>query len=223
MHLRAERRFSRGFSLMLGYTYSKFMQATEFLNSTDPLPYRVISDLDRPRVFTLSGLWELPVGRGRRYGARMPSPVNFILGNWQLDGTVVRQAGAPLGFGNSLFYGNIKDIPLPKDQRSAEQWFNTNAGFEKNSKLQLQNNIQTFPLRFAGIRTDGQATWNFSLLKTFVVRERLKVQFRAETFNALNHPSFDVPNTTPTSTAFGTITNTISEAREVQFALKITF
>jgi hypothetical protein len=49
------------------------------------------------------------------------------------------------------------------------------------------------------------------------------VQFRAEAYNAWNHASLDTPNTTPTSTAFGTITNTISEPRGFQFALKFTF
>ncbi len=223
MHVRGEKRFAQGYSVQVGYTYSKFMQATEFMNPTDPGPYRVISDLDRPHVFTFSGIWEIPVGRGRRYGAAMPAFANAIAGGWQIDATVIRQAGAPIGFGNALFIGNIKDIPLPKERRTIEQWFNTNAGFEKNSKLQLANNLQSFPLRFSGIRTNGQATWNFSLLKNFKIRELASVQFRAETFNALNHPSFDVPNTSPTSTAFGTITNTISEAREIQLALKIVF
>jgi hypothetical protein len=223
LQVRGEKRFSQGYTLQTGYTYSKFMQATAFLNPTDPTPYRVISDMDRPHVFTLSGLWEIPVGRGRHFGANVPSPINFVLGGWQFDAGVIRQAGAPLGFGNAIFNGNLKDIPLPKDQRSVEHWFNTNAGFEKNSKLVLANNLQAFPLRFGGVRADGQAMWNFSLIKNFRIRERLNAQFRAEAFNALNHPSFDVPNTTPTSTTFGTITNTISEPRGIQFALKFTF
>jgi hypothetical protein len=223
LQVRGEKRLSRGYTLQLGYTYSKFMQATAFLNPTDPTPYEVISDMDRPHVFTLSGLWEIPVGRGRRFGANLAKPVNFVLGGWQVDAGVIRQAGAPLGFGNAIFTGNLKNIPLPKDQRSVEQWFNTNAGFEKNSKLVLANNIQTFPIRFSGVRTDGQAIWNFSLIKNFRIREHANAQFRAEAFNAMNHPNFDVPNTTPTSSAFGTITNTLSEPRGIQLALKITF
>jgi hypothetical protein len=193
------------------------------MNPSDRTPYRVISDSDRPHVLTVSGVWEIPFGSGRRFGAKAPSPVNFLLGGWQFDAGVVRQAGAPLGFGNAIFNGDLHNIPLPKDQRSDNQWFNVNAGFEKNSKNVLANNIQAFPIRFTGIRADGQATWNFSLIKNFRIRERFNTQFRAEAYNALNHPSFDVPNTTPTSTAFGTITNTLSEPRGIQFALKITF
>jgi hypothetical protein len=223
LHVRGEKRLSWGYTLQIGYTYSKYMQATTFMNPTDPTPYRVISDSDRPQVLTVSGLWEIPVGRGRRFGTNLAKPVNFVLGGWQFDAGVVRQAGAPLGFGNAIFNGDLKNIPLPKDQRSVDHWFNINAGFDKNSKNVLANNIQTFPIRFSGIRADGQATWNFSLIKNFRIRERFNTQFRAEAYNALNHPSFDVPNTTPTSSAFGTITNTLSEPREIQFALKITF
>jgi hypothetical protein len=223
LQLRSEKRFGKGASVQLNYTYSKFMQATEFLNPTDPSPYRVISDLDRPHVLSISGLWEVPVGHGRRYLSQGPKAVDFIAGGWQLQSTAVRQAGAPLGFGNAIFNGDLHNIPLPKDQRSVDDWFNVNAGFNKVSAQQLANNIITFPLRFAGVRADGQNTWNFSLIKNYKVRERVGVQFRAEVYNAMNHPSFDVPNTSPTNSSFGVITAVVSEPRNWQFALKLTY
>jgi outer membrane cobalamin receptor len=134
----------------------------------------------------------------------------------------VRQSGQPLGFGNALFLGDIHDISLPKDQRSPDQWFNT-SGFNKVSAQQLANNLQTFPIRFSGIRSDGQATWNFSLIKNYKIRERVGVQFRAEVYNTMNHPSFSTPNTSPTNSSFGTSTAVDSEPRNWQFALKTTF
>ncbi len=223
MQLRTERRMSKGFTLQAGYTYSKFMQATEFLNPTDPMPYRSVSDLDRPHVLTFSGVWELPVGRGRQFGSNMGGAANTILGGWQFNGTAIRQAGAPLGFGNAIFVGDVKSIALSKDQRGPDRWFNTTAGFNTVSNQQLANSIRTFPLRFSGVRADGQSTWNFSLLKTFKLYERLNAQFRAEVYNAGNHPSFDVPNTTPTNSSFGAVTAVVSEPRNWQFALKLTF
>jgi len=223
LQVRGEKRFASGFSLQTAYTFSKFMQATEFLNPTDPTPYRVISDVDRPHVFTFSGLWELPFGRGRRFGRSMPSVANALAGGWQLNGAIIRQAGPPLAFGNIIFNGNLKDIPLPKSQRSVDRWFNIDAGFERNSARQLANNIRAFPLRLSGVRGDGQATWNFSLLKNMRIHERLSAEFRVESYNTMNHPSFDVPNRTPTSSAFGAITNTTSEPRGFQFALKLKF
>jgi hypothetical protein len=223
LQVRVEKRFAHGYTLQNGYTWSKFMQATEFQNASDPVPYRVISDMDRPHVFTSSGLWELPFGTGRRFGSGMPAAVNFVVGGWQLNGTVVRQSGTPLGFGNALFVGNIKDIALPKDQRSPDRWFNINAGFNRVSAQQLANNIQTFPIRFSGIRSDGQSTWNFSLLKNHRIGEKAAVQFRAEVYNVMNHPSFDVPNTSPTNSSFGIVTAVVSEPRNWQFGLKINF
>jgi hypothetical protein len=224
LQARAEKRFSNGLSLQAAYTFSKFMQATEMLNNSDTRPYRVISDSDRPHVFTTSSVWEIPVGKGRRFGKTLPPPVSLVLGGWQLQNTIIRQAGQPLGFGsNALFAGDLHNIPLPKGQRDVSQWFNVKAGFNTVSAQQLVNNIITFPLRFSGVRSDGQATWNFSLMKKYKVSERLSVQFRAEVYNAMNHPSFDTPNTSPTSSTFGTVTAAVSEPRNWQFALKLLF
>jgi outer membrane receptor protein involved in Fe transport len=211
LQVKADKRLARGVSAQLGYTWSKYMQATEFQNASDARPYRAISDADRTHVFTLSGVWELPLYRKRWFGG------------WQLNGTAIRQSGTPLGFGNALFIGHVEDIPLPKDQRSPDRWLNTDAGFNKVSAQQLANNIQTFPIRFSGIRSDGQSTWNFSLFKDFRIAEKAKAQFRAEVYNSMNHPSFDVPNTSPTNSSFGTVTAVVSEPRNWQFALKLSF
>ncbi|MGI8741415.1 MAG: carboxypeptidase regulatory-like domain-containing protein [Bryobacteraceae bacterium] len=221
--LRVEKRLSQGLTLQLGYTHSKYMQATEFLNPSDTVPYRSLSDMDRPNVISATGLWEIPVGRGRRFWTNLPRPLNAAIGDWQLNFTELHQSGAPLLWGNIILNGDIHNIPLPADQRSAERWFNTNAGFNTVSAQQLANNLRTFPLRFNGIRAEGQTQWNFSLIRNYQVTERVRVQFRGECYNALNHPVFAAPNTTVTSTAFGTVTSDVSEPREFQFALKLVF
>jgi hypothetical protein len=174
-------------------------------------------------MFTMSGLWEIPVGRSRRFGSSLPKPINALIGEWQLDGSEVHQSGAPLAWGNVIFNGNIKDVPLPGSQTTVDRWFNIDAGFNKNSAQQLANNIRTFPLRFSGIRGDAQTILNFSLIRNYKIAERLRVQFRAEVYNAFNHPVFDVPSTSVTSSAFGTVTSSISEPRGWQIALKIGF
>src|SRR5262249_27592534 len=154
-------------------------------------------------------IWELPLGRGRRFGSRMPKPIEFLAGGWQLNGVVQRQSGPPLGFGDvwTLFTGNPDQVVLSKDKRNVDRWFNTDAGFNKNNSLSLSNNIRLSPLRFSGVRADGQARWDLSAIKNFRVTERAKLQFRAECLNAWNHPNLSTPNTTPTNTAFGTITS----------------
>jgi hypothetical protein len=209
LQTRIEKRFSHGYTVQLSYTWSKAMQATEFLNPTDPRPYESISDLDRTHHLVITGIWDLPVGRGRRVGNSWARPVDFFLGGWQLNGVVQRQSGPPLAFGDvwTLFTGNPDDVKLSKDQRSPDRWFNVNAGFNKNAAQVLANNIRVSPLRFSGIRGDGQARWDFSLIKSFVIHEDIRMQYRAECINAWNHPNLGTPNTNPTVAAFGTITS----------------
>jgi len=110
----------------------------------------------------------------------------------------------------------------PKSERSVDGWFNLNAGFDRNAARQLASNLRTFPIRFSGIRGPQQDRWDFGLIKTFAITERWKLQFRAETFNAMNYTNLANPNTTPTSGAFGTITGQ-DPPRSWQGALKLTF
>jgi len=224
LQARLEKRFSHGYTFQLSYTWSKTMEAMEFLNATDPVPYESIATLDRPHRLVMSGIWELPFGRGRRFGSRLPAALDFFAGGWQLNGVVQRQSGPPLGFGDAwtLFTGNPDDVRLPKDQRSVDRWFNTNAGFNRNSDQQLGSNIRVSPLRFGGIRADGQARWDFSAIKNFRITERVKMEFRAECINARNHPNLSTPNTTPTNSNFGFITGQ-DVPRSWQMALKLTF
>lgn len=224
LQTRLEKRFSHGYTFQLSYTWSRTMEAIEFLNPTDPVPYESIATLDRTHRLVMSGIWELPFGRGRRFASHMPAVLEFFAGGWQLNGVVQRQSGAPLGFGDvwTLFTGNPDTVRLPKSQRSVDRWFNTGAGFNRNSAQQLSNQIRVSPLRFGGIRADGQARWDLSAIKNFPITERVKMQFRAECLNAWNHPNLSTPNTNPTSTAFGTITGQ-DVPRSWQMSLNLTF
>ena len=222
LQIRGEKRFSQGYTFQLGYTWSKLMEAVSFLNAVDAMPYEVIGSFDRTHRLTMSGIWEVPFGRGRRHGAQTPAVVNFIAGGWQINGVVVRQSGAPLGFGNVIFNGDLKDLVLPKSERTVDRWFNTDAGFNRNSAQQLASNLRGFPQRLSGLRGDGRATWDFSAIKNFNIRENVVMQFRAEVYNAWNHANFNDPNTDPVSTAFGRITSA-AEGRNWQFGLRLKF
>jgi hypothetical protein len=224
MQNRIERRFRQGFTFQLAYTWSKLMSASSFLNDTDPLPYYVIDSFDRTHRIATSGIWEIPIGHGRRYGASLPSVVNGVIGGWQISGIYTQQSGPPLGFGNIIFTGNLEDIALPKEERDVDRWFNTDAGFNKSSAQQLSSNIRTFPLRLSGVRGDNQVRWDFSFRKDFPMHEDVRMEFRAETYNAFNQTSFNTPNTTPTSSSFGRCTSVVSPSgRSWQFALKLVF
>jgi hypothetical protein len=221
--LRVERRFAQGFTVQGSYTWSKFMEATGFLNGADAEPSKVISDQDYPHRLTLSGIYELPVGRGRRFGANMSGPLNVLAGGWQVQAIFAGQSGQALGFGNMLFFGDLHDIPLPKGQRKPERWFNTDAGFEKLTARQLSWNLRQTSLRFTGVRGEGINKLDFSALKDTRMSEKFRLQFRAEFLNVLNHVIFGNPNTDPTSTAFGTVSSERGYPRRVQLGLKLLF
>jgi hypothetical protein len=73
------------------------------------------------------------------------------------------------------------------------------------------------------VRGDGQTVWNASIFKRFPISERVKLEFRGECYDVMNHPNFSDPNTTPTSSAFGTVTGQAGLSREFQAAVKVTF
>lgn len=208
LQARAEKRFAHGYTVNVAYTWSKTMDATSFLNAGDPFLNRSLSGNDRPHRLAISGIYELPFGNGR------------IFGGWQINGIFTKQSGAPLLFGDVILYNN--DVALTSDQRSVNRWFNTSA-FETSSGKQLASHYRTFPKYLSSLRGPSQEDLDLSLIKYFNFTERWKLQFRAECFDCMNHVNFSDPNTTPTGSAFGTITAQGSPSRQFQGALKLTF
>ena len=223
LQMRLDKRFSHGFNASLSYTWSKTMEALGYLNATDTRLEEVISTQDRTHRLAVIWLYELPFGRGKQFVASGPAPVAALVSGWQVQGIYTAQSGAALGFGNAIFLGDLKNIPLPKDQRNVNRWFNVDAGFNRITAQQPASNIRTLPSRFSGIRADGPNNWDLSVIKDTRISEKVQLQFRAEAINALNHPQFTAPNTTPTSTAFGTVTGEFAWPRVIQFGLKALF
>jgi hypothetical protein len=220
LQLKLERRFAQGMTVQSSYSYSKFMEATGYLNAADPRPEEVISASDFPHRLSVSGIYELPFGRGKRLLGSAAGVGGRIVSGWQVQGVYTAQSGQALGFGNAIFTGDIKAVPLPNSERTVDRWFNTSAGFERSSSRSLSYNYRTLSSRFSGVRGDGINQWNLSLLKNTKLTESTKIQFRAEAINALNHVMFNNPDTNPTSGGFGTITNSKSSGRAIQLGLK---
>ena len=122
----------------------------------------------------MTWLYELPFGRGKRLLAPAPAVLSQLVGGWQVQGIYTAQSGAALGFGNAIFLGDLKNIPLPKDQRNASRWFNIDAGFNRVTTQQLGSNIRTMPSRFSGIRADGPNNWDLSVIKNTRISEKLQ-------------------------------------------------
>jgi hypothetical protein len=213
-----------GFTLQLAYSWSKWMEATEFLNAGDPRPWRGIAPGDVPHHFSASGLYELPIGKGKGLWSSAGPVANRLAGGWQIGAIYHVFSGLPLNWGNIFFNGDIKDIPLARSERTIDRWFNTGAGFVTAAAQQPAWNLRTFPLRLSGVRGDYFNMLNLSLNKNVQIRERMRFQFRAEAQNALNHPTdFGGPNMSVTSTAFGKVTSINSTPRNLQLGLKLIF
>jgi hypothetical protein len=216
---RLEKRFSKGWTLQAAWTWSKAMEAAEFLNSSDPLPYESLSGIDRLHRVAGSGQWELPFGHKRKWGGSWHSALDFIAGGWQLNGVYQFQSGAPIGFGQALFLGPSDSVALPSDQRNADRWFNTSV-FDTLNTRRLEQNLRTAPLRYSNIRLDSQRRLDLSAIKYFHITERVNMQFRAEAFNARNEVVLRGPTTDPYNTAFGRVTAQ-EPPRSWQFSLKL--
>jgi hypothetical protein len=221
---RAERRFHRGLQLQLNYTWSKTMEATSYLNETDPAPEYVLSDIDRTHRLSLTSVWELPLGRGRAFASQAPGVVDALIGGWQLQALWQKQSGPAIGFGNAILRGTFDQVALSRRDRSLQRWFNTEV-FERNPQRQLENNLRALSTRIGAVRADGIDVWDISLIKNIRVHERLTIQLRGEAEGAMNHPNFAAPNTNPVNTLFGTVnaTQTGQEERRIFVGLRLLF
>jgi hypothetical protein len=98
------------------------------------------------------------------------------------------------------------------------KWFNTGC-YSPVPDFTLGNEPRVDP----AVRTDGTADWDLSLLKATRIRENLNVQFRAEFFNAFNHPTFAAPDNVATDAGFGEVSNQFNNPRLIQFSLRINY
>ncbi len=213
---RIEKRFTHGYTAQATYTWSKLLLAADKLNNTDTVLNKVIAGQDRTHQFVATGIYEIPVGKGRRYLATAPKFVDYILGGWQVEAMWTKASGPSLDWGNVAFYGVYSNIAIPNNEKTPTHWFNTDAGFEKSTAKQLASNVRFFPTRTSGARSDGTDNWNLSTMKNFRITERLRFQLRAEAQDALNHAMFAAPNTDPTSSLFGQVSATqFSEQRRL--------
>jgi hypothetical protein len=147
-----------------------------------------------------------------------------------MNGIVNVHTGQPLGlttssntaanYGSALrpnYTGATVMTPGPIDQK-LNNYFNLNA-FSLPNPYTLGNSGRLLPY----LRGPGAVNLDFSVYKNIPIRERLHMQFRAEAFNILNHPQFDVPNTVIGSTQAGIISAQVNRPRDIQLALKLLF
>jgi hypothetical protein len=179
---------------------------------------------DRPHVLRWSGVYALPFQQ------------NILVKGWQMSGGLTAQSGSPwnvtVGFdqsGGVVTASERPNLVMPADQimqDSVTQWANP-AGFSLPAPGTLGSLQRDF---LAG---PGTVYVDYALMKETPIKERARLQFRAEFFNLFNHANFALPNPSafvqtangggvPNPT-FGKITATTTSSRQIQFALKLLF
>jgi hypothetical protein len=223
MQASLQKRFSQGYTVLLSYTFSKFMEAVTYLNPADAMPTEMISPFDRPHRLSISALYELPFGRGKNFLNSTNPVLSRIVGGWQVNGIYTYQSGAPIDFSNNgiAFNGKFSDIALSNPTR--ERWINTDAGFQRQASQALEQNIRTFPRWFSSVRGHRLSNIDLSVIKNTAITERVQVQFRGEALNAFNSPHFAAPEANPTSANFGVVTGVLNYARRIQLGARVVF
>lgn len=224
------KRFSRGFQFEGSYTWAKAIQeALSHQNSYYMRASRSLADYDIAHRFVVSYIYELPFGKGRRFGSSWHPAVNTVLGGWQINGFTNYQTGTPLSItGNNvagifnprgLANNNGKSAKLSGDIHDRLlRYFDTSV-FSQPASFTFGNTQPTSP----DLRSPGIRNWDLSIFKDFDLTERLRLQFRAEAFNAFNTVRFGSPNTSVTSNQFGQISTQANSPRQIQFGLKLYF
>ncbi|HWH58189.1 MAG TPA: TonB-dependent receptor [Terriglobales bacterium] len=240
-------RVSQGLTLLASYTFSKFIDdvggpenwASASANFSENIrnvynlaAEKSVDATDTPHSFVLSYVYELPVGKGRKYGSGMNGIANTVIGGWQTSGTLTLKEGFPLTItqSNTNPFGVGQHVNVVGDYHlshpTAGEWFNPSA-FAVAPQFTLGN----APRYFSDLRAPAYKNWDVSIQKYFPVNERFRFQFRMDMFNALNHTNYYSPNTfygpppsVPpqppfTGGSFTTITNAWT-ARQMQAALK---
>jgi hypothetical protein len=210
--------------------------------ANDPKTQKSRSGFDVPQYFSANYVYELPFGKGRRFGADSGF-LSKVLGNWDLNGIVTMKSGQPfdvqVGVPSALTALMVGRRPNAvagvapviwgspsgsKDPSGLSRYFDPSVGFALPSDPRALGNLGRMALRGPGIKT-----WDLGISKGLPLTERFQLKFRAEMFNVLNHANFANPaaqlyngSGAPVGSA-GVITQIIGSGRQIQFGLKLIF
>ncbi len=243
--LTVQKRFTNGLTVLVSYTKAKLISdsvaAPINFGSIEQVTNngyqnglfgrnleRSVDPTDVPQRLAISGVYELPFGRGKLLDPHN-SVLNFIVGGWQGQTIITLQKGLPvLITGASNFLAsrpNSTGQSAKVDNPTQYQWFNPLV-FVNPPNYTYGNVGRALP----DVRNPGFFNCDFSLIKNTHIHESFNVQFRAEAFNLDNHVNLGFVNATFTpgangmnsNSTFGTVTSARS-ARSIQLGMKFLF
>jgi hypothetical protein len=206
---------------------------------------RSIGGNDTPQRLAAAVVVDLPIGRKQWIGGNMNRAVDAVVGGWSLATIITEQSGQPMALAMSnarLANGTQRPQVVCSQLKTgtsmhsvALDWQNVgnvatpaylNANCFSDPGDQVPGNA---PRYFSGLRTDGIHNMDLNVYKSFVLKEGMRIEVRAETFNAFNHPRFAQPNSSVGDPLFGTITSdsvngtVLENPRSFQFGLRFEF
>ena len=183
------------------------------------------SDYDVGQRLATSVIVSLPFGRGKKFAGGANRAVDGVIGGWQVGGISILQGGFPftigatdIGFVDGSFAMRADQVgnPYPSGfRKDPTQWFNTKA-FSQPAPGNFGDSSRNV------VRAPGVELFNLTAGKSFRISEQVQLQFRIESFNALNHPQFNMPDSAVNDSTFGVITSA-GPARQNQGALRLQF
>lgn len=237
---RMTKRFKGGYMADASYTWSDFKEKVTRLNDTDPDYEERFQETHLPHRLVVSGIWELPFGRTRRFGSDSNAVVNGLIGNWSVSFIYNWQSGRPnLTMGNVYYNGDITQLKTRYTSDPTQPVFDT-AGFyfhdatvqtngvddpakqRADQRIQLVSNIRTVPSRWDGLRGQEYVNWDMSFVKALEFG-RVRAQFNIELYNAFNSVFYNTPNLSPTSADFGKVSSQNNLPRNIQIGMKLVF
>ncbi len=238
LQAKVEHRAGNGFTGLMAYTYSKFLQFNQSPALGGNLGYEyALAPYDVPHNVALSGTYELPFGRGRRFLGQVNSFADAAIGGWQLQSIVVLRSGTPYtplvssdvantGVGSQR--PDYSSTSTPNFQRTLKTWFDkvryVRASQNPDGTARTGNDVYRYgQVRANTLRSDLFRQYDASLFKNFAMPRESVLSFRAEFFNLSNTTSFNAPNSIIDATAGGQVTSTSVPSRDIQFALKYNF
>jgi len=200
---------------------------------------------------SVSYLYEIPVGRGRQFLNDAHGIVDGFLGGWQIGGITAAQTGEALNAVMSTDFSNTGSFSYRPDQlanpysfsfntagqaamgcsnpghQTLDCWYNQ-AAFVTPALAPGQQSAHAFGnSKIGNLRGPNLVNFDLVLQKNFKIRESQQIEFRSEFFNLFNHPNFGLPgggSSAPVDVPGGAaITNTATDNRQIEFALKYTF